>query len=394
MRTVTTHQALHAVAAVAAVAMLSCSLSMAAVAPEGRKPALSGADRVAGWANGQPVMASDVAERMSPVLRKAGLERAKRIQAGLWSPADEKSFMELYQKLFIEALGGAIVETVAIQEAERLKIRASESSIESRVQALLKRAGGPAQFASKYGMTPDALRTRLRRQQRIQRVRRLSSPARVQVRPSEVREYYAAHPAEFLLPEGIKLRVIVILKAKYDQLSDQAIPREGAKELAEKIALEAKAAPGTFDALARKHSDDTSTADRGGLLSSSTDGFTTADTIAEDLLPAAQALGAGEVSTVIESTGKYTILKLDEKRPAGTAPFKLVQDRITRKLEDGLHKKAQREWVGRLLDRSHVVDMRGRKLPTDVLLRAAFGDETENAGGAPPARTDTEGPGI
>jgi hypothetical protein len=65
----------------------------------------------------------------------------------------------------------------------------------------------------------------------------------------------------------------------------------------------------------------------------------------KELEPAAFALAAGEVSTVLESPIGLHILRCDEILPSGLLPFAEVREKIIERLTDKRRQQAQRDWI-------------------------------------------------
>ena len=125
----------------------------------------------------------------------------------------------------------------------------------------------------------------------------------VKVDEAQVKAYYDANPAEFRSPERVRAEYVMLtadslvkadpvteaeLKAAYEQRASQYRVAESrnashilvkSRDEAEKILAELKKAPGRFAELAKKHSQDTGSAERGGDL-----GTVTADSLASDKL--------------------------------------------------------------------------------------------------------------
>ena len=366
--------------ALSAVA-LSAGLSAAEEPPVGdASKGFTITDGVAARVNGVPLTRREVFLRVAPSLARAQAQKKLLVAEGRWTEADEKAYLEGRAGLFRQAIATMAVERVALHEADKQKVAVNEDDVDSRVEHALKRAGGPEAFLKKHGMNRAQLAQMVRRQLRIQRARRINSPARVDVRPSELREHYRANADKYVRPESYRLRVITIHRTTIEAATGTQAPREGARDLAETILRQARAAPALFEDLARKHSDDKRTAAAGGLLSSSGGGFVTSDRIAAALRTAAQTTEPGSVSDLIEAEGSYHFLKVEERREAGIASFDEVQGRIRAELRNKLHMAAQRRWIEHLIERAHIVDGLGRPISRDFLLKAAFAEEGGDAG--------------
>ena len=82
-----------------------------------------------------------------------------------------------------------------------------------------------------------------------------------------------------------------------------------------------------FEALAKKHSKDTSSAPKGGDL-----GFFPRGRMVPAFDTAVFALKPGEVSEVVETPFGFHVIKLEEHKPGGARPFEAVHDQIEKEL--------------------------------------------------------------
>lgn len=134
------------------------------------------------------------------------------------------------------------------------------------------------------------------------------------------RSLYQANLAKYALPAQTRARHILIEKATPENL-------QKAKELLVKIK-----AGESFEELAKAHSDDKGSGARGGDL-----GFFRPGQMVKPFEDAANALAKpGDVSEPIESPFGWHIIKLEERRPAGTKPFEEVKTELMREAKIGL----------------------------------------------------------
>lgn len=123
----------------------------------------------------------------------------------------------------------------------------------------------------------------------------------VRVSESDLREYYAQNAERYSEPEERRASHILIAASVDASVAD----REKAKARAQQLLAEAKAAPGKFAELAKKHSQDPGSAARGGDL----DWFTRGAMV-KPFEDAVFALEQGQISEVVESDFGYHIIQL------------------------------------------------------------------------------------
>lgn len=138
----------------------------------------------------------------------------------------------------------------------------------------------------------------------------------VMVSESDLRKYYEENSARYTAPEERRARHILI-KADKDT---PAIDRAKAKAKAEALLGELKANPAAFAELAKKNSDDSGSAQRGGDLD-----FFGRGAMVKPFEDAAFGLKPGEISTVVESDFGFHIIQLTATRGGEKRSFDTVR---------------------------------------------------------------------
>ena len=183
-------------------------------------------------------------------------------------------------------------------ETARVMLRARGIS-EEQFAATLRRDLTIGQLTGVVGATAVSSKTVTERLAVLQEQRReiaealiASQPylAQAKVSDAQVKAYYDANPAEFRIPERVRAEFVVLsaealgrqdpvseaeLKAAYDARAVQYKVEEQrrashilvkTKEEADKLSAELRKAPGRFAELAKKHSQDPGSAEKGGDL--------------------------------------------------------------------------------------------------------------------------------
>jgi parvulin-like peptidyl-prolyl isomerase len=136
----------------------------------------------------------------------------------------------------------------------------------------------------------------------------------------DLKKAYEAEKGRLQLPRRYKLGQIFIAQGE-----DKEAARKKAAELARTLEDE----PGEFAALAKRNSDDTASASRGGDL-----GWLSADEITPAIRTAVAGLSQGEISAPVEGRSGFHILRVEEIRPAGPASFDEVKDQLSAALRN------------------------------------------------------------
>lgn len=130
---------------------------------------------------------------------------------------------------------------------------------------------------------------------------------------------YRAHPERFVRGEELHLRHLLVAR--------NACEADGGRSQAE--ALRARIVAGeSFETLAKEHSADKGSAGKGGDL-----GFVPRGRTVKPFEDAAFALAQpGALSEVVETQFGFHIIRLEERRSAGTIPFEEVREQLAEQI--------------------------------------------------------------
>jgi len=149
------------------------------------------------------------------------------------------------------------------------------------------------------------------------------------ISPNRIQDYYRKHASEFTSKEQVKLRMIMIPAGT----SDPA----GQKAMAEEIL-----------GMAQIYSED-STRDLGGDW-----GWVDRGTLTAPLEKVAFNLRPGKVSNIIQLSGNYYILKVEDKRGGVTRSFAEVREEIEKKLVTEEAQAKQERWLTSLRQKAYI----------------------------------------
>jgi peptidyl-prolyl cis-trans isomerase C len=160
--------------------------------------------------------------------------------------------------------------------------------------------------------------------------------AGVTVPEEDLNKYYREHEKDFLLPEQIKVRHILIASLK------EATPEEKEKARTRAEAVLQRLNKGEdFAKLAGEVSEDQNSATKGGELAPIALGKTNS----EEFEKAAFALKTGQTSGIVATSYGFHIIKLDERLEKRTAPFGEARDFIYSKLKAELEQKKAQAFI-------------------------------------------------
>lgn len=156
----------------------------------------------------------------------------------------------------------------------------------------------------------------------------------------EIEKAYGAEKERLQLPRRYKLSQIFIAQGE-----DKETARKKAAELSGTL----KDEPGEFAALAKRNSDDTATAARGGDL-----GWLAAEDITPAIRTAVAGLSKGQISAPVEGRSGFHLLMVEDIRPAGPASLEEVKDQLAAALRNQRAALNRESHVASLLQKNPV----------------------------------------
>lgn len=146
-----------------------------------------------------------------------------------------------------------------------------------------------------------------------------SAKKNVNVSDADLQSYYEQNQGRFGTAEERRASHILIAAAKDAPQAE----RDKARARAQELLAEVRKAPANFAELARKHSQDPGSAERGGQLDMAPRGA-----MVKPFDDAMFALKKGEISDVVESDFGYHIIRLDDVKPAVVPPLAQVRAQV------------------------------------------------------------------
>lgn len=187
------------------------------------------------------------------------------------------------------------------------------------------------------GFTLDELKMEIERNLRISAYIEKEFVEKADVSEKEARDYYDRGAPEFKEEESVSASHILIRSAPTDSESARKEAREKIDSIREQAVKGAD-----FAALAREHSEDPSSAARGGALGKFGRGR-----MVKPFEEAAFSSAPGAISDVVETRFGYHIIKVDKKFPARSLPY----EQVRMKAIDKLKRDRARENLKAFIDR-------------------------------------------
>jgi len=240
-----------------------------------------------------------------------------------------------------------IVKELLTQEADKRKISISDKEIKSKIDEIMNKVGGKTRFEQSLALNnlnKDSFSDMVKFDMLKEKLVNNLSGAKT-ANEGAIKDFYVKNQDKhFKHPEQVKASHILIsaseldIRSKFEaegkKLSADELNKkvkaelDAAKNKAEKILAEVKANPNKFAELAKKESQDPSSAEKGGDL-----GFFDNKQMVKEFSKVAFSIKPGEISNIVKTEFGYHIIKVVDRKKAGLIPFDEVKPQIAKYLE-------------------------------------------------------------
>jgi parvulin-like peptidyl-prolyl isomerase len=193
------------------------------------------------------------------------------------------------------------------------------------------------------GRSLENVKNEVRGQMMRTRLMRREIKSKVMISDQEIGEYYNRHRDEYEGKEAVRIKQILLLIPKNADEETKAGIRNEAQQI-----LKRAASGEPFDLLAMKYSQGPE-AQQGGDI-----GFIEKGVTIPEVEKAAFSLPLEQISSVIESSLGFHIIKVIDKRGAGLKKIESVREEIKTKLEDEKLDKKYDEWISAVRKKSYI----------------------------------------
>jgi peptidyl-prolyl cis-trans isomerase C len=252
-----------------------------------------------------------------------------------YAPGGHEALMAM-KKEFLDQL---IEEALILQAAKRLGISVSEEELEQEIMNTKDDYRGESlrEYLTSQGISFEAWRERVKERMLIEKSIRTHCHFDGTISTDEARAYYEAHRDEYVLPEQVKARQIVV-----------ASKRSANRLLGE---LEKGA---DFEDLAVTNSLGPEARFGGDL------GYFARGDMPEEF-SVVFSMDIGEISDAVESPYGFHIFKVDDKRPGRQLALEDVLDDVKRKIAQTKSEQLYYQWLEEL-ERNAKIDINTRLL--------------------------------
>jgi peptidyl-prolyl cis-trans isomerase C len=262
--------------------------------------------------NGKAIYKSQY-ERMLSVFKKRVTHKGRQM--------NDQELMAIKNRI----LENLIDSELLYQQSQKEGIKVADQAVNQRIDAIKKRFPDEKaykQVIEKMHVSEKEFRAEIQRALAIRQLLDTDVRKKNSVTEKESKKYYNNNLDLFKRPEQVKASQIWIKFTPGAAESKKIQARKKIEMIQQKLIKGED-----FGKLAKAYSEGPS-APRGGAL-----GYFKRGQMLKPIEDAAFALNVGEVSGIIETRVGYHLVKVIDKRPAGTIPYKDVRPMIEKKLK-------------------------------------------------------------
>jgi len=233
------------------------------------------------------------------------------------------------------AVNDLIIRELINQESQKRKISVNDKDVNKTIDEIAQKLGGKdkleASLASNHVKKEDLV-SNIKMDLTVRKLIE-SVAGNIVISDKESKDFYEKNKAsKFTNPD--------IVRASHILISTDGNDAKKAKAKAEKILASVKTNPANFEEIAKKSSEDPTTAPKGGDL-----GFFGR----KDMVPAfskvAFTITPGTISGIVQTQFGFHIIKVTDRKKAGVVPFAEVKNDIGKFLAEGKKMKVMRELI-------------------------------------------------
>ncbi len=264
-------------------------------------------------------------------------------QYGRQSPVFKQKVLEAQQ----ESMDRLVERKLILHEFKTAGYNLPESIIEDNIKERIRERFGDrlklVQTLQAQGKTYEAFRQEIREQIIEGAMRAKNVSQEIIISPQKIESYYAQNQDQFKMEDQVKLRMIVLDKAKHG-VDTTKLAGEILAKLQEGI---------SFAEMATLYSDGSQAAEGGDWK------WVDRSVLREDLRDTAFSLKAGQRSGIVEKADACFLMLVEEARAAHVKSLTEVREQIEKTLAAQERARLQKKWISRLKSKSFVRTIAG-----------------------------------
>ncbi len=308
-------------------------------------------DSVAVTVNGVDITEAEVQRIIQPQLARMA-QQNKQLP-----PNFAQAFEKQIRQQILEQL---IVRQLLEEKVKETNIVITEEEVLNQIRQLLATQGSPMSLeefkktTAESGRSFDEIKQQVEKGMAYQRIVDAQWAGKINITEEEAKKYYDENPTQFDVKEQVRASHILI-KPKTDEAgADPNQEKAKAKAKAEDLLKQIKEGA-DFAALAKANSDCPSAA-KGGDLNFFSKG---------DMVPpfeeAAFAMEIGKVSDIVETRFGYHIIKVTDRKEAGTTSFEQAKAGLIKQLAQKKQAEITNNYIDSLKAAANIVYPPGKE---------------------------------
>jgi peptidyl-prolyl cis-trans isomerase C len=310
------------------------------------------ADNIAVTVNGVDITEEQLQQALQPQLVRMAQQNQKL------SPAIQQTIEKQLRQQILDQL---IIRQLLEEKAKEANIVFSDEEVNDQIKKLLTMQGSLMsleEFKKKMaesGKSFDEIKQQVERGMVYQKIVDAQWMGKVDVTEEEAKKYYEENPTQFVTKEQVRASHILINpKELKDAGSDPNQQKEKAKAKAEELLKQIKEGA-DFAALAKVNSHCPSSAKGGDL------GFFDRGRMVAPFEKAAFALEPGQVSDIVETHFGYHIIKVTDRKEAGTTSFEQAKDGLIKRLSQQKQAELTNKYIDSLKAAANIIYPLGKE---------------------------------
>ena len=309
------------------------------------------ADSVAVTVNGVDITEAEVQKIIQPQLERIA-QQNKQLP-----PNFAQAFEKQIRQQILEQL---IVRQLLEEKVKEANIVITEEDVLNQIKQLLATQGSPMSLeefkktTAESGRSFDEIKQQVEKGMAYQRIVDAQWTGKINITEEQAKKYYDENPTQFEVKEQVRASHILI-KPKTDEAgADPNQEKAKAKAKAEDLLRQIKEGA-DFAALAKANSDCTSAA-KGGDLN-----FFGKGQMVPPFEKAAFALETGKVSDIVETRFGYHIIKVTDRKEAGTTSFEQAKAGLIQQLAQKKQAELTKDYIDSLKAAANIVYPPGKE---------------------------------
>ena len=256
---------------------------------------------------------------------------------------ETSELMEKFQQIYKSVLEQLINDKLVISEARRQGMEVTDKEIDEELSKVRKRFASDEEFyltLDRQGISPEELKENYKSSLMARKLIDAEIGSKITVTPIEIVGYYDKHKQEFMSPEMIKVRSILI-KIKKDRGSEVSL------SLAREILRRLRNGE-DFAELAKIYSDGLHASSGGDM------GYVKKDEMINRIDAVIFALKEGEISEILRTDLGFHIFKVEDKKETRLMNFDEVKNDIEKFLFNSEIQERLKEYIQQLRENAYI----------------------------------------